>query len=437
MGVIQQSQLMANQRSKYASPKMRNFLPMRRGPFKALKEIDKGNVNAKGWYYMFGTTAPRNFTQSPFASSEGGVFKDAGGNAYLVQNVLVLTHRASLNYTDQVSIVNNRADRQEIPSKVVDQMDKDHLMGLENAMSRQFWGNRTNEVARISAINTGTRTVTCNDANNLFGVYLLSPGDRLEAYSNGAVKRVSGGGTSQDYFIVETISRENKQFVYRGTDLDGNTITAPALVAATDILYPEGGKDNALTGVESILANSGQFQGLSDRTVSDVTTGTTLNAATASLSVAYLRRMTSEFRYADPNDSQTSQKSCAFYVSAQEDAFAALGDALQPTQQEGQSLTLGRSSGLSFNGIPFRWHAYVPRDVVTLLDVSKLEKGVLKDYGPVGGNEPIMKQINGQVYDAFIVPYSGYWNMGCETPRYAGVWLKGLATAGYAMGHGA
>ena len=432
-GTIQQSQLMANQREKYASPEMKNFLPMRRGPYKKIKEINKDNVNAKGWYYMHQTEAPRNFRQSAFAGSEGGVFKDAGGNAYLVQNVLVITHRASLNYTDQVKVSNANSAHQEVPHKVIQQNDKEHLKALEDAMSRQFWGNRTNEVARVSAINTGTRTITCDDANNLFGVFLLQKGDRLNIYSSAGTQRVSGGGTSQDYVIVESVNPAAKTFVYRGTDLDGNTITAPALVAATDIIYPEGGKDNAITGVESIMGATGAFQGLADRTVDRTTTGITLNAA-AALSVAFLRKMADEYRFADPND-ETSQSRCAFYVSTQNSAFAALGDALQPTNHEGQSLHLGRSTGLSFNGIPFQWHAYVPRDVVCLLDHGKLEKGILKDYAPVGGGEAVQVQLNGELYDKFMIPYSGYWNMGTPAARFCGVWGKGLTTTGLAMGH--
>lgn len=434
--LIQQSQLMDNQRKKFANPTMKNFLPMRRGPFSKIKEIDKDNINARGFYYMFQDSAPRNFVQSPFATSEGGVFRDAGGSSYIVQNVLAITHRAVLSYTDQAQNVNRNSAHQEVSHKVVNEMDKRHLQALENSMGRQFWGNRTNEVARVSAINTGTRTITCNHAGNLFGVYHLEKGDRLHVFSSGGVQRVSGGGTSVDYLIVESVNPAAKTFVYSAFAADGVTaITAPALIANSDIIYPELGKDNAITGVESLMAASGAKQGLADCTVSKVTQGFTKAVGGQPLSVVYLRQATSAMRYSDPSDTTSKKNGAKFYCSAQHDAFMALGDALQPTHQPGSDLALGRT-GISFEGIEIMFNAYVPRDVVCLLNASKLEKGILQDYGPVGGREPIMKQINGDLYDQFSIPFRGYWNMGCQTPFELGVWMSGFTTTGLSLGHG-
>lgn len=430
MGLYENS-LIDNQRKRFASDQMKVFLPMHRGVFSKLKEIPDDRINAKGWYYMWQKEVPGNFRQTQFASSEAGIFSDAGGAGYLVQNVTAIAHRAALRYSDHVLYTNKRAGQQEISDRTVNNMVKEHLKQLNDAMEVQYWGNKTNEVARVSAINYGTRTITCANAGNLFGCYLMRIGMRLHGFASDAVtQRVNGGGV--DYLIVESINRDARTFTYRATDYQGNALPAPPLLIANgDILYRENGKDNAINGMIYEMANTGPFQGQADRTINPGTTGYTINAGSSPLSVALLRRQHSDVLFGQIDDDPIDGFS--FFVSTQKDAFDALGDALQPTQQDGKELMLGRL-GRSFNGINFRWHPYIARDACALHNPRKVDKGVLKEYD-VESDEAIMKQSGGEIYHEFALPLAGYWNIGAEFASELGSYMYGLTTAGYSLGY--
>jgi hypothetical protein len=414
----------------YAKDAFSNFTPEATETARSLMSADAKKINERGGLYLSLTEIPMNFASDDFAGALAGAeFGDAGRTSWLKQTVTALKRMSSVKWQDEVDTQSKSSLRQ-APVKSRDEkmgLIKGHLAAYGVSFSRELWGDKTNEVARVSAINTGSKTVTCANAGNLFGVFNIHVGQQLAVY-NGASKRTTGSS----YVTVSSVNRSNRTFVYSDT--------APTGTASGDILYPAqtttDSKDKGLAGASYMLAATGAYQGVSDRTTSSQLIGTRFAAAGAVLSAAWLRKMMSEQDYRVIGGAETDG---SFYASAQFDAYEATELGKQSWSQTGTTLNKGYRI-LNFDKASFKKDPYVPRDAVAYVDFSKVDRFALAPYAPVKSQSgtyelQVPAATNATYQDNVMVLFRGYEQLGCEQPTALGVWADGFSTAGLALGY--
>lgn len=414
----------------YAKDAFSNFTPEASKTAKKLRSADPKLINERGGLYLSLTEIPMNFVSDDFGSGLAGAeFGDAGRTSYLKQTVTALKRMSSVKWQDEVEQQSKGALRQKPVKSVNEKMQliKRHLDAYAVSWSREMWGDKTNEVARISAINTGTKTVTCANAGNLFGVFNIHVGQQLAVY-NGATKRT----TTSTYVTVASVNPSNRTFVYSDT--------APGSTANGDILYPAQGSadsyNKGLAGINYMLAASSAYQGVSDRTTNSQLIGTRFAASGAVLSAAWLRKMLSEQDYRMIGGGECNG---TFYASAQYDAYEATELGKQSFAQTGDTLKKGYRK-LFFDNAPFEKEKYVPRDAVVYCDLDKIDRFQLSPYAPVpngnGGYEHQVPAASTATYqDNRMVLFRGYEQLGCEHPAGLGVWADGFSTSGLSLGY--
>lgn len=398
------------------------------------REVSSGsakNINARGAFYMLQTRQPNFIRQKAFTNANAGqMFPEPTKAKWMTMNLSAIVDEATLQWDGNVDVQNEAALKQK-PAK-----DTDYIGILMEGIyaayardkARQLWQNKTNELARVSAINTGTRVVTCNNAGNLFGVQMIEEGDILEVRD--------AGGVLRGYVQVETMYRPTKTFV-----IDANYILdsagAPAALAAlaianNDRIYPKDGFNNGWAGVPHLIATSGAFQSVADRTVHDHLTGVSIDAGGGVISAAWMRRLRSARR----NRRYGKKSKGKFYASAQIDGYEATGLA---TQRYGQTtqLDLGyRDDELKFDGKSFNWDYYLPKTEVYEVDLGAIDRFELRGFKPLRGENGYKYRAPGsdRHYDKENIYFKGIGQLGCEVPAAVGGVLTNLSTAGLTMG---
>lgn len=401
------------------------------------REVSEGsahNINARGAFYMLQSRQPNNIRQKAFGTSPGAQFPEPTKSKYLTMNLAAIVDEATLQWDGNVD-VQNEAQLKQKPAKELDYIERE-MEGMYAAYARdkarQLWQARDNELARASAINTGTRVVTCNNAGNLFNVQLIEEGDILEARD--------AGGTLLGYVQVDSVYRPTKTFVIAADyikDAAGVTTTLGAGGGQLNIVnntrfYPKGGFNNGWAGIPYLIATSGAFQSISDRTVHDHLTGVSIDAAGRAISAALLRRLRSARR-----SRRYGKKSKGkFYASAQLDGYESTGWA---TQKYGQttSFDMGyKDEELKFDGKGFEWDYYIPKTQVFEVDLSAVDRFELRDFKPLRGENGYKYRAPGddRHYDKENIYFKGIGNLGCEVPAAVGGVLTNLSTAGLALG---
>ncbi len=420
----------------YAKNKVADLLP----PDSLLKnwrKVNRGtklNINARGAFYMLQTRGPNHIRQKAFSNANAGQqFPEPTNAKYITMNLTAIVDEATLQWDGNVD-VQNKAELKQKPAKSLDYVGKlieDMYKAYGRDKARQLWQNRTNELARVSAINTGTGVVTCNNAGNLFGVQLLEEGDLLEIRDASAVLK--------GYVRVASIYRPTLTFV---VDTDASTILdlngAPAALAAlgianNDRIYPKNGYNNGWPGVPYFIGTSGAFQSLADRTINDRLTGVSIDAGGAALSAALMRRLRSARRSRNYGDTSKGM----FYASTQIDAYEATGFA---TQGYGQTKTLDRGyedHELMFDGKAFHYDYYIPKNEVYEVDLSEIDIFELREFTPLRGEHGYKYRAPGvdRHYDKENIYFKGIGTMGAESPAAVGGVLTNLSTAGLGIGN--
>jgi hypothetical protein len=394
---------------------------------KKLKPAASHNINARGGFYLIQTGSSNSLETSDFTEAAGGDFPLAGESSYLKLNVSMKTDRSTIEWNGNVD-AQNEAQQKQNPAKAVDYVGNE-LEGIMRfyaiTRSRQIWQDGSNEVARISGVNTGTRTLTCNNAGNLFGVQLLEEGMLVEFRDASGNLRYDG---MSRFVKIESTDRANKTFRYSAETPLPNGVTN------ADRVYPKGSYNNGWAGIDFFLGTSGTFEGMSDRTSHYRTTGVRIPAGGKSVSAGLLRRMLSSQKYRRDGEESDGE----FYASAQYDAYEATGFATQSFGQSGDTLKRGFRK-MFFDSKPFNEDIYVPRDVLAFVDFKKIHKFELLKFGPRkfrGDYVMPVPSANGQTWsDKFQILLQGFGNLGTNHPAAVGVWCSGLSTSGLALGN--
>lgn len=396
--------------------------------------ISKGpskNINARGAFYMLQTRAPNNIRDKAFGTNPGAQFPEPTNPKYSTMNVTAIVNEATLQWDGNVD-VQNKAELKQKPAKDLDFVQRqmaDIFASYARDRARQIWQTRDNEIARVSAVVTATRVVTCNNAGNLFNTQLVEEGDILEV-------RDSTGATLRGYIRVASVYRPTKTFIVDAnyiTDAAGLTISMVTLAMANnDRLYPKDGYNNGWSGIPYLIATSGAFQSLADRTIHDNLTGVSIDASARAISAALIRRLRSARR-----SRRFGKKSKGkFFASAQIDGYEATGWA---TQKYGQttSMDMGYSDEeLKFDGKSFVWDYYVPKTQVYEVDMSAVDRFELREFGPLRGENGYKFQAPGvdRHYDKENIYLKGIGNFGTANPAAVGGVLTNLSTAGLTLG---
>jgi hypothetical protein len=407
----------------FANNKVAQLLPQDEllQTWRMLSEGSAKNINARGAFYMLQSRQPNNIRQKAFANSTAGQqFPEPTKSKYLTMNLTAIVDEATLQWDGNVDVQNDAALKQK-PAKDLDYVENE-MEGIYASYARdkarQIWGDRSNELARASAINTGTKTVTCNNAGNLFNVQLLEEGDIVEARD--------GSGTLLGYVQVDSVYRPTKTFIIAADyikDSAGATTTLGSGGGQLNIVngtrfYPKGGYNNGWPGVDYLIATSGAFQSISDRTIHDHLTGVQVDAAGRALSAALMRRLRSARR----NRRYGVKSKGKFYASAQIDAYESTGWA---TQKYGQttSLDMGyREDELKFDGKAFQWDYYVGKNKVYEADMSAIDRFELREFKPLRGENGYKYRAPGddRHYDKENMYFKGIGTLGCEIPAAVG-----------------
>lgn len=420
----------------YANNKVAQLLPQDEllETYRMISEGPAKNINARGAFYMLQTRQPNNIRQKAFGTSPGAQFPEPTKSKYMTMNVTAIVDEATIQWDGNVD-VQNEAGLKQKPAKDLDYVARE-LEGIYASYARdkarQIWQSRDNELARASAINTGTRTVTCNNAGNLFNVQLIEEGDILEARD--------GSGTLLGYVQVDSVYRPTKTFIIDANyikDAAGATTTLGAGGGQLNIVngtrfYPKGGYNNGWSGIPYLIATSGAFQSVSDRTIHDHLTGVSIDASGRAISAALLRRLRSARR----NRRYGKKSKGRFFASAQIDGYESTGWA---TQKYGQttSMDMGyREDELKFDGKAFQWDYYIPKTQVFEVDMSAVDRFELREFKPLKQNGSYIHLAPGddRHYDKQNIYLKGIGNLGCEVPAAVGGVLTNLSTAGLALG---
>ncbi len=408
------------------------------------KEIERGDsklISSKGVNYLRKTQAPNYIRSKAFGVNPGEQFAKASNSKYALMNVTAIQNDATIEWDGDVDVQNNKSALKEAPAKGVDWVKsemKDIYKAYAEERSRQIWQARENEVARISATNTGTNTITCENSGNLFGTQLIKAGMFLEIRDN--------AGTLRCYVVVDTVNRTGKSFKvknnvgdalkYRIRDTNGAALTAiPAGVVDGDRIYPEGGFNNGWAGLKYLYGTSGSFQSVADRTTEYQLSGVAINAAGAAMSYLFVRRLVSSLRYT--NDGMKVKGK--FYASAQTDAWESTLLAAQYNNNARGSADIGyEEDDMRVLGKKVAWDSYVPRDEFHYVNTAPIDRFELMEFGAykkADGGYVREKPGDGMGYDAFQIHFKGIGNLGTENPNEIGGYIYNLSVAGLALGN--
>lgn len=417
----------------FADDEVVQWYPKQSKCFKKVQSASAKSINAKGGLYLIETEIPQALSASDFASSDGAEFPVGGRLAFLVLTVSPVTHRASFEVSSNVE-VQDEAKYKQRPAKgyqYVMRCIKALMSAYGLKQSRDLWGDKVGELARSSAAAV-SNTVTCNTSANLFGSFLIQVGMRLEFRD--------GSGTIVAYGTVTTVNRQAKTFVCN--DVRDNTDTVTGTLQANGVttntrVYMRGCYNQNWSGISHMLETSGAFQGAADRTGHYRLPGIKEDKGGATLTVGMVRKMISDQEMRVDGDEVKGE----FFASTQYDAFEATGIATKVYGQNGGKLTqgYGQIAMQSADGARnFNKDLFIPRDVLALVDIDKLDKFEMHTFKPLKDNGgSYFHQANGvnAHKDSKFVYFRGIGNLGTDDPSQLGVWYYNLSTAGLSTGN--
>lgn len=409
------------------------WYPKQSKTYKRIASATAEKINAKGGLYLIEKKRPQAISAADFATSDGADFPIGGKLAFLQLTVLPVTHRASVEISSNVEAQNEAALKQR-PAK-----DYDYVMrsirslieayGLKQ--SRDIWGDRVGEIARISAVNSGTSTLTCDTAANLFGTFLLQPGMQIEVRD--------GAGVLRGYAEIDVIDRGGKTTILTAITLPNGTAStiAGTGMVANDRVYMRGCYNNNWAGINYFTQPGGAFEGQADRTGHYRLPGLQQNMAGATLTVGVARKMISDKEMRTDGDEATGE----FYGSTQIDAYEATGLPTQAYGQSGDTLSQGYDRNkMKFSGRKWNRDLFVPRDVLAFLDLDLIDKFEMQPFKPLRNKDGSYEHMalgiaNGAHRDAKMIYMRGIGNMGTNDPSALGPYYYGFSTAGLSTGN--
>ncbi len=245
-----------------------------------------------------------------------------------------------------------------------------------------------------------------------------------------------GAGVLHAYGTVSAISRGSKTATFTNVKDNTGTVTGTLQangVVTNDRVYMKGCYNANWKGISHFLEASGAFEGQSDRTGHYRLPGLREDKGGATLTVGMTRKMITDQEMRVDGDDVKGD----FYCSTQYDAFEATGISTKVYGQTGDELKQGYGR-LSFDGRKFIKDLYIPRDVLALIDLDKVDKFEMQPFQPLkNGDGSYFHQAIGTTAhkDSKFVYFRGIGQLGTDDPSQLGVWIENLSTAGLATGN--
>lgn len=414
----------------FAKNTVESLIPTYSETYKKLKKADKKKINALGGFYLVQTGAANSLVSQDFAAAAGGDFPQPTEAEYLQLTVPPITDRSTIQWNTNVEAQNEDATLKQKAAKSLDWIANDlesiyRFYGISK--SRQVWQDRTNEVARVSAVNAGAKEITCLNAGNLFGVQLIEQGMRVEIFDAGGTQR---GDAVTKVFTVDRVYQKTGKFTTK------ESLTAGMGIADGDIIYPAGSRNQGWAGTKYLSGTTGQFEGLNDRTIHPELSGVELPMSNRALSAAVFRRLIAAQRFRRRGKESNGK----FYASSQIEAYELTRYGLIVVDSKDKGYDPGvDQKKLSFNGRMICEDLYVPRDELHFADMDKLDKFELKEFKPEkwgGTYERPVPAANGQGWSTKKqIVLEGFGNLGTDQPAALDCFATGLNTAGLSLGN--
>lgn len=370
---------------------------------------------------------PQNNVSERWSTSEFDDYPSPGRSPLVKLTVPFVNFYASAGFSRHVLSEKNSSDA--VANIVETQLDnlEDHIDMLMNIV---LWGDGTNERARVSATNTTTGLVTCDNSGNLYGSQLMEVGQEVEFRAADGTLRGTASGIT--WTVITAVAINNKTFTVQQCASD---------VAAADRVYPRGAYNSAPRGFAYHVAATGAWQGLSDRTIYRGTYAPVINNGGGVLGAAIMDKCTSEQFFQRGTSSKDAKGKRLIYWNTQRDAYLNAGYDMKPQNDSKLDLSF---TGITHGGMQEvpedERDKHVPRDQVCFYNIDELVKFEMDKLGiiktPAGG---IFHQRNATQGPGQSDGVHLYWgwigNYGCKYPSKLGTRIYGNSTAGLAMGN--
>ena len=359
-----------------------------------------------------------------WSSTEGADFPEGDNEVPVAMNVKYTRVYKTGSITGDVR--NHEKDPDKVASIIGNSVSK-CTAALKKSINRMLFGDSSGELARVSAINTGTRTITCDDTNNKFGVRKLMKRQKLEARTTGGALR-SGGGIK--FLVVTSKDRANKQFVYDAGQ------GAAADIAPTDILCLKDSYGAALRGLDYHINNSGLYQNVQRGATNEALNAVVFDAGTDYLSASMIDRVVNSMSFKQGNED--TDDLIITWAPTQKQQYFNLGYSLK--DHMGNNLNLS-FDGVTHSNIPTRTDVDTPINALYVWRPSKLKRYQLDPVGPIDIGFGILSPKNaasGQGHaDAYNFYLGGKFEIGCSQPNLLGARIRNLNTVGLPDGNDA
>jgi hypothetical protein len=365
---------------------------------------------------------PTNNAKSRWSTAEFEDFAPAGNSTLVKTTVTFVNFYKTARFSRHVLAENQN------PSKIADlvtgEIDNVREM-IDKENNKLLWSDGSCELARVSAYNSSTGVVTCNNAGNFFGSQLIEAGMEVEFRQSDGTLREAGGIT---WAVVSAVSEGNLTFTLQNA-------MGPTDIANNDRVYPRDSYNSAPRGFGYQVAPSGAWQGLSDRTVYRGTTPAIYAAGGAALSEGMFRRVRSGMFFKKGEDAKRGKYKV--YWSSQKDAYENAYDEMRI--QTSSNLNAHWES-VAPGGMEETRDPHIQRDRVWILNTRKMMKFAMEEIGirkNAGGG--IFHQLNarrGQGHaDGSQIYWGGFFNYGTDDPVALGTAITGLSTQGLELGN--
>lgn len=368
---------------------------------------------------------PLNNASERWGTAEFQDFPTPGNSPLVKTTVPFVGVTCTVLFSHHVISENNNATT--IADLVTGEIDN-KKEALNQVREFYLWGDGSGERARVSAFNNGTHVVTCNNTGNLYGVQMVEVGLYVEARDAAGVLKAGGGA---NFGLISAKDNGAQTFT-----LDAAT-GHPSDIANNDRIYVYKSFGNAPRGALYHVANSGAWQGLSDRTIYVGTNPPVLDASSQVLSAALMDKLISGVAFKRRSRNVGNFK---YYVSSQLDAYLATGYELK-TYPSTNDLKGGFNDNMvSHGGVKFQWHPFTQRDNVFALDWSFLRYYQMQKIDMVknaaGGIFHLINASSGQMHaSGRAIYWEGFMNYGTKQPVKFGTRMKSLSTAGLELGN--
>jgi hypothetical protein len=359
-----------------------------------------------------------------WTSTEGDDFPEGDSDVPVSMNVKYTRVYKTGTITGDVR--NHDSDPDKIGG-IISKQVANATKSLKKSINRMLFGNSSGELARISAINTGTRTITCDTTDNYFGVRKLPKRFKFEVRSTAGALR-NGGGV--EYGIVESVDRANKQFVYKANP--GVASTA----GVNDILVGRKGWGNAIRGLDYHLNNSGQYQNVPRGASNPALNALVIDAQQEYLSASLIDLLINSMTFKQGTEAR--DELVITWGPTQKQQYWNLGYTLKTIT--GDKINLSFDEG-SHAGIKFGTDVDCNPDGMYIWRPSRLKRYQLLPVGMIDIGHGLLSPKNaadGQGHaDAYNFYIGGKFEMGCSAPHLLGARIENLNVENLPQGHDA